>query len=52
MGEDAYVLDSNGNISLFIRITDSKVHEMNILDEFLPETGAFCVTDRDGPRLH
>jgi hypothetical protein len=45
-GEGAYVLDSNRNISLFIPITDSKVHETNILDEFLPETGAFCVTDR------
>jgi hypothetical protein len=28
------------------RITDGKVHDVNILDEFLPEAGAFYVMDR------
>jgi len=35
------LLDLHGNIPTFIRITDGKVHDVNILDEILPETGAF-----------
>jgi hypothetical protein len=35
------LLDLHGNIPAFIRITDGKVHDVNILDEFLPE--ARCV---------
>jgi len=37
------LLDLHGNIPTFIRITDGKVHDVNILDEFLPEAGAFYV---------
>jgi transposase len=38
------LLDLHGNIPTFIRITDGKVHDVNILDEILPEAGAFYVT--------
>ena len=40
------LLDLHGNIPTFIRITDGKTHDVNILDEFLPEPGAFYVMDR------
>src|SRR5467141_3916139 len=40
------LLDLHGNIPTFIRITDGKVHDVNILDEIVPETGAFYVMDR------
>ena len=40
------LLDLHGNIPTFIRITDGKVHDVNILDEVLPEAGAFYVMDR------
>ena len=40
------LLDLHGNIPTFIRITDGKVHDVNILDEILPEPGAFYVMDR------
>ena len=40
------LLDLRGNIPTFIRITDGKTHDVNILDEFLPEPGAFYVMDR------
>jgi hypothetical protein len=40
------LLDLHGNISTFIRITDGKVHDVNILDEIAPEAGAFYVMDR------
>jgi len=40
------LLDLHGNIPTFIRITDGKVHDVNILDELLPEAGAFYVMDR------
>ena len=40
------LLDLHGNIPTFIRITDGKVHDVNILDEFFPEAGAFYVMDR------
>jgi transposase len=43
-------LDLHGNIPTFIQITDGKVHDVNILDEILPEAGAFYVMDR-GPLL-
>jgi len=39
------LLDLHGNIPTFIRMTDGTVHDVNILDEFLPE-GAFYVMDR------
>jgi IS4 transposase len=40
------LLDLHGNIPTFIRITDGTVHDVNILDEILPEVGAFYVMDR------
>jgi transposase len=40
------LLDLHGNIPTFISITDGKVHDVNILDEILPEAGAFYVIDR------
>jgi hypothetical protein len=40
------LLDLRGNIPTFIGITDGKVHDVNMLDEILPEVGAFYVMDR------
>jgi hypothetical protein len=40
------LLDLQGNIPVFIKITDGKVHDVNILDELMPEPGAFYVMDR------
>ena len=40
------LLDLHGNIPTFIRITDGKVHDVNVLDEIAPEAGAFYVMDR------
>lgn len=49
------LLDLRGNIPSFIHISDGKMHEVNILDQLLPEPGAFYVMDRgylDFERLH
>jgi len=40
------LLDLHGNIPTFISITDGSVHDVNILDEIIPEPGAFYVIDR------
>jgi Domain of unknown function (DUF4372)/Transposase DDE domain len=40
------LLDLRGNIPTFIHISDGKVHEVNILDQLLPEPGAFYLMDR------
>jgi Domain of unknown function (DUF4372)/Transposase DDE domain len=40
------LLDLHGNIPTFIRITQGRVHDVNILDEISPEAGAFYVMDR------
>jgi len=40
------LLDLRGNIPTFLRITHGKVHDVNILDDILPEAGAFYVLDR------
>ena len=40
------LLDLRGNIPLFIFISDGKMHDVNILDQLLPEAGAFYVVDR------
>jgi len=40
------LLDLHGNIPTFIGITDGTIHDVNILDEILPEAGAFYVMDR------
>jgi hypothetical protein len=49
------VIDLRGNIPSFIHISDGKLHDVNVLDELLPEAGAFYVMDRgylDFERLH
>jgi hypothetical protein len=49
------LLDLRGNIPSFIHISDGKLHEVNILDQLLPEPGAFYIMDRgflDFERLH
>src|SRR3984893_10756677 len=40
------LLDLRGNIPTFIHISDGKVHEVNILDQLLPEPGVFYIMDR------
>jgi hypothetical protein len=40
------LLDLRGNIPSFIRISDGKYHEINVLDELVTEPGAFYVMDR------
>jgi Domain of unknown function (DUF4372)/Transposase DDE domain len=40
------LLDLHGNIPTFIRVTSGDVHDVHMLDEILPEAGAFYVMDR------
>ena len=40
------LLDLRGNIPSFVSITDAKVHDVNILDQLIPEPGAIYVMDR------
>ena len=40
------LLDLHGNIPTFIRISDGKLHDVNVLDEIAIEAGAFYVFDR------
>jgi hypothetical protein len=40
------LLDLRGPIPSFIRITDGLVHDVNILDEIIPEPGAYYILDR------
>ena len=40
------LLDLRGCIPSFISITDGKVHDVKILDQLIPEPGAFYVMDR------
>ncbi|HEX5046649.1 MAG TPA: IS4 family transposase [Gammaproteobacteria bacterium] len=40
------LLDLRGNIPTFIHISDGKLHEVNILDQLIPEPGAFYILDR------
>jgi hypothetical protein len=40
------LLDLRGSIPSFISITDGKVHDVNILDQLIPEPGAFYIMDR------
>jgi len=40
------LLDLHGNIPTFIGITDGKVPDVRMLDEIVPEAGAFYVMDR------
>ena len=49
------LIDLRGNIPTFINISDGKLHDVNVLDDLLPEPGAFYVMDRgylDFERLH
>lgn len=49
------MLDLRGNIPSFVFISDGKVHDVNILDQLVPEPGAFYLMDRgylDFERLH
>ena len=49
------LLNLRGNIPSFLHISDGKVHEVNILDQLVPEPGAFYIMDRgylDFERLH
>ena len=49
------LLDLHGNIPTFIRISDGKLHDVNVLDDIPIEAGAFYVMDRgylDFKRLH
>ncbi len=49
------LLDLHGSIPTFIRITEGKTHDVNILDQFIPEAGSYYVMDRgyvDFERLH
>jgi Transposase DDE domain/Domain of unknown function (DUF4372) len=40
------LLDLHGNIPTFIRISDGKLHDVNVLDDVPIEAGAFYVMDR------
>jgi len=40
------LLDLKGNIPSFIKITDGKFHDVNILDELIPEAESFYIMDR------
>jgi hypothetical protein len=40
------LLDLKGSIPSFIAITEAAVHEVNILDELIPEAGAIYIMDR------
>jgi hypothetical protein len=40
------LLDLRGPIPAFIRITDGRVHDVNVLDLLLPEAGAFYIMNR------
>ena len=49
------LLDLRGNIPTFIRITDGRFHDVNILDVLIPEAGSIYLLDRgyiDFARLH
>jgi hypothetical protein len=40
------LLDLRGNIPTFIRVTTGDVHDVNILDEIIPQAGAYYIMDR------
>jgi hypothetical protein len=49
------LLDLRGSIPSFIHISDGKFHDVNVLDELVPEPGSFYIMDRgylDFERLH
>jgi hypothetical protein len=40
------LMDLRGNIPTFIRISPARLHDVNVLDDLVPEAGAFYVMDR------
>ena len=40
------LLDLRGNIPTFIHVSDGKMHDVNVLDILVPESGAFYIMDR------
>ncbi|MEE9389890.1 MAG: IS4 family transposase [Candidatus Aminicenantaceae bacterium] len=40
------MIDLQGNIPVFLHVTDGKIHDVNILDDLEIEAGAFYVIDR------
>ena len=40
------LLDLRGNLPSFIKITDGKVHDVNILDDLIAEPGSYYIMDR------
>ena len=49
------LLDVRGSIPTFIEVSDGKRHDVNVLDQIIPEAGSFYVMDRgylDFERLH
>ena len=49
------LLDVRGSIPTFIQVSDGKLHDVNVLDQIVPEAGSFYVMDRgylDFERLH
>lgn len=40
------LIDLRGNIPCWIYVSDGKVHDVNALDELVPEPGAFYIMDR------
>jgi hypothetical protein len=40
------LLDLRGNIPTFLRITPAQLHDVHVLDDLVPEAGAFYVLDR------
>jgi hypothetical protein len=40
------LLDLRGNIPASVHISDGKVHDVNVLDQIIPEASAFYVMDR------
>lgn len=40
------LLDLRGSIPTFIHISDGKLHDVNVLDQLIPEPGAFYIMDR------
>lgn len=40
------LLDLRGSIPSFIQITEGKVHDVNALDDLIPEPGSFYIMDR------
>lgn len=40
------LMDLRGSIPSFIHISDGKLHDVNVLDQLIPEPGAFYIMDR------